>query len=312
MLAALVLRQQGIEVEWITFETPFFSADRARRAAEHTGIRLTVNNITDIYVQMLRNPSRGYGQNMNPCLDCHTLMFKLAGEMMRENNFDFMFSGEVLGQRPMSQTKPSLRYVEKHSGFDGYIVRPLCAKYLPETIPEQEGLVDRRQLLDISGRGRKRQIQLAKDFGLKEYPAPAGGCLLTDRGYSNRLRDLFAHRKHCTENELHLLKFGRHLRINAAAKAVIGRTEDENESILKYHNPLIDAVVKVKDYPGPTVLLTGDTTNAVVLLTASICVGYSKAPRLQAVEVSVRSPKSQAVVTVLGIAPKDIQHLLIK
>jgi hypothetical protein len=211
----------------------------------------------------------------------------------------------------MSQTKTSLRYVEKHSGFDGYIVRPLCARYLPETIPEQEGLVDRRQLLDISGRGRKRQIQLAKDFGLKEYPAPAGGCLLTDRGYSNRLRDLFAHRKHCTENELHLLKFGRHLRINATAKAVIGRTKDENESILKYHHPLIDAVVKVKDYPGPTVLLSGGATNDVVLLTASICVGYSKAPNHQPVEVSVKSPRKQETMTVLGIAPRDIQHLLI-
>lgn len=311
MLAALVLRRQGIAVEWITFETPFFSADKARKAAELTGIPLIVNNITETYVKMLRNPSCGYGQNMNPCMDCHTLMFRLAGEVMRKKHFDFMFSGEVLGQRPMSQTKPSLRYVEKHSGFDGFIVRPLCAKNLPETIPEKKGLVDREQLLDFSGRGRKRQMQLAREFGLNEYPTPAGGCLLTDKGYSNRLRDLFDHQDQCSENELQLLKYGRHMRINDTAKIVIGRKKDENTSIIKYHNPHTDTVIRVKDFPGPTALLPGGGTNEVIMLTASICVGYSKAPSLEPVAVSVKSPQKEETVTVLGVAPKDIQHLII-
>ena len=136
-LAALVLRKQGISVECVTFETPFFSAANARRAANITGIPLTVNNITDEYVAMLRNPHCGYGQNMNPCLDCHALMFRKAAEIMRERGFDFLFSGEVVGQRPMSQTKPSLRYVEKNSGCDGDILRPLSAKLLPETAAEK-------------------------------------------------------------------------------------------------------------------------------------------------------------------------------
>jgi tRNA U34 2-thiouridine synthase MnmA/TrmU len=180
ILAGLVLRQQGIDVAWVSFETPFFSADKARAAARLTGIPLSVQCITSVYMPMLRNPACGYGKNMNPCMDCHALMFRLAGERMRAEGFDFLFSGEVLGQRPMSQTKNALRYVEKHSGFDGWILRPLSARRLPETFAEREGLVDRERLLDLSGRGRKPQIALAEAFGITAYPAPAGGCLLTD------------------------------------------------------------------------------------------------------------------------------------
>ena len=182
ILSALVLRKQEIEVEWINFETPFFSSASARQAAYITKTPITVKNITRAYLKMLKNPPCGYGKHMNPCLDCHALMFKLAGTVMKDNRFDFLFSGEVLGQRPMSQTKPSLRYVEKQSGFDGYILRPLSAKRLPVTIPEKEGLVNRGLLLDISGRSRKAQIKLAEKFGVTDYPAPAGGCLLTDKG----------------------------------------------------------------------------------------------------------------------------------
>ena len=141
---------------------------------------------------MLKAPNCGYGKHMNPCLDCHALMFRMAGEVMKAKGFDFLFSGEVLGQRPMSQTRPSLRYVEKHSGYDGYILRPLSAKRLEKTIPEKEGRVEREALLGIAGRSRKEQIQLARHFHLTDYPAPAGGCLLTDKGYANRLRDLLA------------------------------------------------------------------------------------------------------------------------
>ena len=218
MLSGLILRDQGIDVEWVTFETPFFHAKKARKASKMTDIFLTIKPIFPVYMKMLKNPPAGYGKHMNPCMDCHALMFKLAGEMMQEQGFDFLFSGEVLGQRPMSQNKTSLRYVEKHSGFEGYILRPLCAKKLPETIPEKEGLVDRQLLLDIAGRSRKRQIDLANRFGITDYPAPAGGCLLTDKGFSDRLRDLFQYKETCTEAELHLLKFGRHLRLNPETK----------------------------------------------------------------------------------------------
>jgi tRNA U34 2-thiouridine synthase MnmA/TrmU len=237
MLAGLILCDQGIEVESVTFETPFFNAAKGRKASQMTGIPLTVKQIYPVYIKMLKNPPAGYGKHMNPCMDCHSLMFKLAGEMMQAQGFDFLFSGEVVGQRPMSQTKSALRYVEKHSGFEGYILRPLSAKNLPQTIPEKEGLVNRELLLDIEGRSRKRQIQLAKKFGITEYPTPAGGCLLTDQGYTNRLKDLFNHQRDCTEAELHLLKYGRHFRLNPEAKLIVGRTQKDNEKILKYHNP---------------------------------------------------------------------------
>jgi tRNA-specific 2-thiouridylase len=298
-------------VEWITFETPFFSAAKARRASEKTGIALTVKPIYPIYITMLRNPPAGYGKQMNPCMDCHALMFKLAGEIMREKNFDFLFSGEVLGQRPMSQTKSALRYVEKHSGFDGYILRPLTAKNLPETVPEKEGLVNRERLLDFKGRGRKSQIALAEKYGLKDYPAPAGGCLLTDVGYSRRLKDLFAHQADCTEAELHLLKYGRHFRINPQAKIIVGRTREDNENILKYHNPQTDTLVDVKNYASPMVLVPHGASKDAIYLAGSICVGYSKAPNLTPVDVVIKTPGGEETIQVIGIPIADFKKLLI-
>ena len=310
-LAGVVLRDQGIDVEWITFETPFFSAAKARKASEKTGIPLTVKPIYSVYIKMLKDPPAGYGKQMNPCMDCHALMFKLAGEMMKQNHFDFLFSGEVLGQRPMSQTRSSLQYVEKHSGFKGYILRPLSAKNLPETIPEKERLVDRERLLDIAGRGRKRQIALAKQYGLTDYPAPAGGCLLTDVGYSRRLQDLFAHQDACTEEELHLLKYGRHFRLNPQTKLIVGRTEKDNENILKYHNPQADTLIDVKDHPSPLALIPGGASKDATYLAGSICVGYSKASNLTPIEVVVTTPQGQETIQVIGIPTDDFKKLLI-
>lgn len=311
MLAALVLRDQGIEVHWVTFETPFFLADKARRAAQATGIPLTVRNITDDYVRMLRDPHCGYGQNMNPCLDCHALMFRKAAEIMKEKGFDFLFSGEVLGQRPMSQTKPSLRYVEKNSGCEGLILRPLSAKRLPATAAENDGRVDRERLLDISGRSRKHQIELAKKFGLTEYPAPAGGCLLTDKGFSSRLKDLFEHQDSCREEELHLLRYGRHFRLNSRSKLIVGRAESDNENLLRYHNPQTDTTLKVNSYPGPIAVLPNGSGKDIMTLAASICAGYSKAPVFTPVDVGIVTPDSRLTIRVLGLLPSDVSKFLI-
>jgi tRNA U34 2-thiouridine synthase MnmA/TrmU len=311
MLAGLVLREQGIDVAWVTFETPFFNAAKARRASKMTGIELTVRPIFNAYIKMLKDPPAGYGKHMNPCMDCHALMFKLAGELMQEKNFDFLFSGEVLGQRPMSQNKSSLGYVEKHSGFKGYIVRPLSAKNLPPTIPEREGLVDRERLLDISGRGRNRQIKLAEKFEIRDYPAPAGGCLLTDKNFSNRLRDLFERQNDCTEEELHLLKHGRHFRLNPDAKLIVGRTERDNKNILKYHNPAADMVIDVKDYPSPIALVPHGAKKDSVQLAAAICTGYSKAPKLSPVDVLIKTSGKQKVIQVIAILPEDAAGMLI-
>lgn len=310
-LAAVVLRDIGIEVEWITFETPFFSADKAKQASKLLKIPLMVENITDVYLPMLKNPNCGYGKYMNPCLDCHALMFKLAGKHMAEKGFDFLFSGEVLGQRPMSQTKPSLRYVEKNSGYDGYVLRPLSAKRLPETIPEKEGLVDREKLLDITGRGRKRQIELAKKYGVTDYPAPAGGCLLTDKGYSHRLKDYFEHEPEPLEREMHLLKHGRHFRLPKGGKIIVGRTKSDNTFLEKYADLSKDTLIRLQRKPGPLVLFIGEWDEPSVKLAASICVGYSKTPTDSAVSVVLTTPMGKQVVQVLGISPADVKKLLI-
>ena len=311
MLAGLVLRDQGILVEWVSFETPFFSANKARRAAELTGIPLTVRPIYPVYFEMLKNPPAGYGKFMNPCMDCHTLMFKLAGEMMRARGFDFLFSGEVLGQRPMSQTRPSLRYVEKHSGLSGLILRPLCAKHLPETVPEKKGLVDRDRLLDIAGRSRKRQIDLAAKFGITEYPTPAGGCLLTDKGYSRRLKDLLDHQDSCSEAEMHLLKYGRHFRLTPETKLIVGRRRQDNEKILEHRNPASDCVIDVKDYPSPIGLVPNGADDGVLLLAGAICAGYSKAPNFQPVKVSVVQGGREKTIEVIGIPPADVKNKML-
>jgi len=311
MLSGVVLREQGIDVEWINFETPFFPSEKARKASEQTGIPLRVKDITDIYLDMLKDPPRGYGKNMNPCMDCHALMFRLAGEIMQKEGFDFLFSGEVVGQRPMSQTKPSLRYVEKASGFDGHILRPLSAKNLPETIPEKDGRVDRDRLFDFSGRSRKPQIVLAKEFGISEYPAPAGGCLLTDKGFSDRLKDLFEHQESFTNNEIHLLKHGRHIRLKTGEKIIVGRTKDDNENMTQYYDSKKDTLIKLKGSPGPIVLIPQAAGGNSVKFGAAVCIGYSKLPNLEPAEVMIITPKGKETVQMLGISPSDIKRLLI-
>ncbi|MDJ0853674.1 MAG: tRNA 4-thiouridine(8) synthase ThiI [Desulfobacterales bacterium] len=311
MLAGLVLKQQDVDVAWITFETPFFSAGKARAAARQTGIPLTVREITPAYLEMLRNPPCGYGRFMNPCMDCHALMFRLAGEWMRTQGFDFLFSGEVVGQRPMSQTKSSLRYVEKHSGFEGYILRPLSARNLPATIPEKEGWVERERLLDLSGRSRKSQIKLAAEFGIKEYPAPAGGCLLTDPGYARRLKDLFAHQAETSVADLELLKHGRHFRLDAATKIIVGRTQQDNQRIQDLHLPDRETTLKVRDFPGPVVAVRGRPSAAILHQAAAICAGYSKASGEPVVEVLISGPDGQKVLETRSIPPDEARAFII-
>ncbi len=298
ILSALVLKDQGIEVVWVNFETPFFSSDRARRAARMTGIPLRVKNITGVYVEMLKNPNCGYGANMNPCLDCHALMLEIAGSIMTEEGFDFLFTGEVLGQRPMSQTRPSLRYVEKRSGFADHILRPLSAKFLQPTVPEECGTVDRDRLLDITGRSRKRQMKLAEDFGITDYPGPGGGCLLTDVGFSRRVKDLFDHQEECIERDLEILKYGRHFRLNDKHKVVVGRTKEDNRHISELTDPNKDMKLRMMDVPGPTVLIPSGAPEEIVHEAATLCAAYSKTEDGRPARVSVKGTGGSWVLTV--------------
>ena len=314
MLAALILKDQGIDVIWISFETPFFDAKAAKKAAEQIGIPLIVKDITDDYMEMMKAPKAGFGKNMNPCMDCHTLMFAKAGLMMAELGADFLFSGEVVGQRPKSQTKNSLRYVEKNSGFDGLILRPLSAGLLPETIAEQKGLVDRSRLLSISGRGRKPQVALAKEYGITKYPSPAGGCLLTDKGYSQRLRDLLYIQKTKDKTQLHLLKHGRHFRLDSRAKLVVGRNKAENKRIMNLYDPDTHIRLRSTHLPGPDALVFGSTDETTLHLAATITAGYTKAPagsltaisifeKQETRQIEVTSPESGAFHDLLIQAP---------
>lgn len=311
ILSALVLRKQGIEVAWVSFETPFFSADKARNASFNHEISLIVKDITDRYMPMLKNPKCGYGKHMNPCMDCHALMFRIAGEMMEETGSDFLFSGEVMGQRPMSQNKNSLRYVEKNSGYDGYILRPLSAKVLPETYMELNGLVDREKLCGFSGRSRKPQMALAEEFGAVDYPAPAGGCLLTDEGYSKRLRDLFEHQDDWSIEELNLLKCGRHLRLDKYTKIVIGRNKKDNDRTMSCYRPDKDILIEMKEIPGPVILIPNGCPNDGILRAGSICAGYSKAPIDKPVVVCVTQPDGRKEITVVATPNSMVQDLLI-
>ncbi len=311
ILSALVLKAEDIEIEWISFETPFFSASKAEKAGATIGIPITVKNITGRYLKMLKDPRFGYGKHMNPCLDCHALMLKIAGEVMAKRGFNFIFSGEVLGQRPMSQTKPSLRCVEKAAGLVGHVLRPLSAKLLPITIPEEKGWVNREALLSFSGRSRKPQIALAEEFGITDYPAPAGGCLLTDATFSRRLRDLFAHQETYLERDFELLKMGRHFRLNATSKIIVGRTQKDNQKIKNLSHQQGDILLKVSNFPGPVVLIPQGAGRDAILKGACLCAGYSKAPKGREIIVNVIKNRDIESVTVISTPPGEFREYMI-
>ncbi|MDI6776482.1 MAG: tRNA 4-thiouridine(8) synthase ThiI [Syntrophales bacterium] len=278
ILAAKLILEQGIEVEGVTFETPFFGARKARTAAQNIGLPLFIIDITEEYLEMLKAPRYGYGKNMNPCIDCHILMLKIAGKRMKETGADFVFTGEVLGQRPMSQGRQSLDVVAKKSGYQGYILRPLSAKLLPETKPEMEGKVDRQKLLDLQGRSRKRQMEMARRYGITDYSTPAGGCLLTDPMFSKRLKDLFEYHRDFRIRDMELLKFGRHFRINNTTRVVVGRNSSDNKAIQRLYEEG-DIMIHMTHFPGPTVLVPDGGDEEICYQAAAICAYYSDAPK---------------------------------
>lgn len=312
MLAALILKDQGIDVTWISFETPFFDAGAAKKAAKQIGIPLIVEEITDAYMEMIKSPQAGFGKNMNPCMDCHTLMFAKAGAVMAQTGADFLFSGEVVGQRPKSQTKNSLRYVEKNSGFDGLILRPLSAGLLPETLVEQKGFVDRNRLLSISGRSRKPQATLAEKYGIKEYPSPAGGCLLTDKGYSQRLKDLLYVQKTQSKTQLHLLKYGRHFRLDSRSKLVVGRNKAENKRIMNLYDPDTHIRIRCAHLPGPDALVFGQTDETALHLAATITAGYTKASAGALTIISIFEKQGIREIEVVTPESGAFHHMLIQ
>ena len=286
MLAAKLIKAQGIEVLGLFFETPFFSSPKAIKSAESIGLPIKVVDITDRHLEMLKNPKHGYGGQMNPCIDCHTLMIRIAGEMLEQEGASFIITGEVLGQRPMSQNLKALSMVASESGFQRLLLRPLSAKRLPMTLPEEKGWVDREKLLGLSGRSRKPQMALAKRLNIKDYPSPAGGCLLTDEVFSRRLKDLLKATPHLALREIELLKWGRHFRIGPRTKLIVGRNEKENHTIHALSKDT-DLLLRTVSVPGPTAIVLGDLTPEIEELAASVTVSYSDAGNSELTEVSL-------------------------
>ena len=253
-LAVCVLREAGAEMEGVTFATPFFSPDAARKAATALGIKLHVVDFTDDEIVLVKAPPHGFGGAMNPCIDCHARMIARAGEMMVAGGYDFVSTGEVLNQRPMSQNRQSLGVVERSSGLSGRLVRPLSAGLLEPTIPETQGLLDRSKLLSLSGRRRDPQIELAERYGLRDYPSPAGGCKLTEEGFSNRLRDLMEHEGLDEMDLVRSLPKGRRFRLAGGSGVVLGRDAAENEMLESIRRG-DDVLLRPVSVGGPTAFI---------------------------------------------------------
>jgi len=281
ILATKIILEQGIEVEAVNFLTVFCTCTSrdssclaSKSAAAKLGINLKVIEVSNEYFKVIKNPRYGYGKNMNPCIDCRIFMFKKAGEYMRESGAQFLITGEVLGERPMSQRKEAMRIIERDSGLEGLILRPLCARLLEPTIPEKEGLVNREQLLSISGRSRKPQMELAAQLGINDYPCPAGGCLLTDPGFSRRMKDLMVHNPDFGLNDVQLLKLGRHFRLNPQTKLIVGRNEEENNKLLNLSKSE-DICLQPFEIKGPAGVLRGLVDENILSLASSIIARYS-------------------------------------
>jgi len=275
ILAAKLIKDQGIEVIGICFKSYFFGPTNAIRMAEQIDLPLEVVDFSEEHFNMTKDPKHGHGKNMNPCIDCHAMMMKYAGELLDKYKADFMITGEVLNQRPMSQNKASLNIVKKESGFADKILRPLCAKVLPPTEMELQGVVDREKLLDISGRSRKVQMELAEKYGIVDYPSPAGGCKLTEPNFAIRLRDLVKYIDKPSERDIQLLKIGRHFRLDGKSKIISTRTGEEALEIKKYLNDS-DTAFLIKEFAGSMVVIIGEATKEGITFAAKVAARYSK------------------------------------
>lgn len=291
-LALALMLEQNIEVEAVNIKLPFCSeceshksndtcptkcGDYAYMVSSLLKVKHTTISGGDGYWDIILNPKYGYGSNMNPCIDCRIFMLNKAKEYMKTSGADFIVTGEVINQRPMSQHLPALKIIEKETNLEGFIVRPLSAKFLDATIPEKEGWIDRTKMLDIKGRSRKIQIALAKEKGVTYYSSPAGGCLLTDENFSNRLRDFI---KFCSSKieskDIKLLKIGRHFRLSDDTKLIVGRNKAENEKLEKFHQ---NNSVKLEalGVTGPVALLISRSPDEHIKLSSVIVARFSDA-----------------------------------
>lgn len=318
-LAILLMLRQNIEVTALTFMT-HFGCDLGDRSscgsnpyplAEQYGFRVKLMHLGQRFVDIVKNPQYGRGGQMNVCVDCRLLMLEEAKNYMEMVGADFIITGEVKGQRPFSQVKDRMDLIVRKSGLEGRLLRPLCAKTLPPTEMETSGMIDRSQLESITGRSRKRQYELGKEFGLENYPSIGHGCLLVDEGYSNRLRDLLAHTEHISFDDLNLLRLGRHFRLDAATKAVIGRNADDNTRLQQIRKPP-SYELRATDLTSPVTLLSGDVSDTNLRLGAQITARYTRALPGEAVLVTCRNGAEPFDLSVEPAEEAVVERLLIR
>lgn len=296
-LATIIVAQQGVKVLAVKFLTQF-GCDVGEGSscgydvsslASRFGFEMKLCHMGDEYIEMVRNPKYGRGRNMNPCIDCRIIMLNWAKEYMKDADAQFVITGEVLNQRPMSQNREKMMVIEKETGLKGLILRPLSAKHFEPTIAEQNGWVDRERLLDIDGRSRRKQLELAKSLGLteEEYGQPSGGCNLTDPGFSQRLGDLWAHYPNAGAADITLLKVGRHFWVGTECKIIVGRNEGENQA-LDFLFKDNDCIVTLEDVPGPTTLVRGKFGEDELRVAAALTFRYGDASDKARIKVDGR------------------------
>ncbi|MDH5526643.1 MAG: hypothetical protein OEY97_04970 [Nitrospirota bacterium] len=312
-LAVRLMQEQGVEVEGLHFYTGFCITEQQRRsgnpkaegkpndglrAGSELGIPVEIVDISKEYLEIVTNPKHGYGANVNPCIDCRSMMIRKAGEVMRERGADFVITGEVLGQRPMSQNRRAMDVIEGEAELEGRLVRPLSAKNLPTTVVERDNLIDREQLKGFNGRTRKPQMALARELGVEDYMQPAGGCcFLTDENFARKFRDLFAHKPdiQLDHDQIMMLTVGRHFRLPGGMKVVVGRDAGENSMIQSLVTRGVIAggnLIVVEDHKGPmTVVTDGDAADRA--LAAAITARYSDAREGTVVPVRIWDPTCQ-------------------
>ena len=320
-LAIRMMQEQGVEVEAIAVKTPFCDFDcgkgcghRVQEVALELGIKLKTVYFGEDYLKMLKNPKYGYGSGMNPCIDCRGMMYNAAKEHMEKTGADFIITGEVLGQRPMSQNGNALKIIENETQTNGKIVRPLSFRHLPLTEAESKGLIKREKLGDIKGRSRKGQLQLAKKFDISDPPNAAGGCLLTDPAFSIRVRDLYDHTRGTPDmNDIELLKIGRHFRLSDNSKLIVGRNKMENEILdsLKLDN---DLIIEVSNHVGPTCILRTKkqlSSKKEIEIAASTALRYSDSPMDKLSSVRIKSHQYEKEIQVFPIDITTLDELRI-
>jgi hypothetical protein len=279
-LAVRILQEQGFEVEALNVRTVFECCQRrAAQGAAQLGARLTVLPVSDDYVELIRSPRYGYGKGVNPCIDCRIYMCKMAKRFMEEVGACVVITGEVLGQRPMSQRRWQLEAIERTSGLDGRLLRPLSAKLLAPTVPEREGLIDREKLYDFNGRGRRRLIALSRQLGIREVPQPSTGCALTEVTFAPRVRDLMTFHPQATRWDFELLSVGRHLRFDAQTKVVAGRNAEENAlltGLFERADAAEAALLHPESFLGPDVLVVGKVTDEAIEFAGALVLRFSR------------------------------------